>query len=295
VTLHANIGQDQGAVRYNNLVTKGLNDTEFKSIENPSNVNPLRTDDVFFKTQCVSGLVEGTRIITKFGTSSIGTNITPVTQSGFYRTPTTTVSLEILSNNSNDTFLGTGGRTIEIIGLDANFNEIVQIVEMNGTIPVSIPIPLIRAYRLSLLTSGTYADQITGSHLGAITLREAGGGQTWALISNSPFPLAQSQIGVTSIPINKTAYMFSRNITVDSVKSADVFLFERQNINDVTIPFTGILKMIQKNIGITGKDSEVFQSPLGPFKGPSDLGFMGVFGTGTGDISVDFQLLLVDN
>lgn len=64
------------------------------------------TDDYLIKV--ARGLVPGHRIVHKFGHGIAGTNPTPVTSSGFWRTPIAPVALEFLSDNINDSAGGSG-------------------------------------------------------------------------------------------------------------------------------------------------------------------------------------------
>lgn len=45
--------------------------------------------------------------------------------------------IDIVSTSALDTVAGTGARTISVIGVDANFDEIIEIVELNGLTPVA--------------------------------------------------------------------------------------------------------------------------------------------------------------
>lgn len=291
--LKAGLLKSLGAVRHTNLVGQQDNG-EFEFLTDLNNTAALSITDLMWKIKITLGLVSGVMNGTKFGSASIGATISPVCESLFYRTPTSAASLEFVSDDVNDSASGSGAREMEFTGLDANFNEVTQIISTNGTTAVPLPIDLIRHYRFQVTSSGTYASQIAGSHQGNLTLRESGAGQVWSVIPNTPFPAAQSQIGVVSIPIGKTIFITKRSFNVDSVKAANIFIFERQNIDDVTVPYTGVMRLIEKNIGVTGYQSKSFVFPIGPFVGPADVGIMGVFPVGSGDISVDFEMFEMD-
>lgn len=254
----------------------------------------IRTPNEFY-VEVAKGNIPKHSLIHKFGAGNLTTTLAPVTLGGFYRVPTTATALEFVSSNVNDTSAGSGAREVTIIGLDASWNEVIQTVPTNGTTAVALSTNLIRLYRWYVSSSGTYATQSTGSHAGTLTIQESGGGAVWSEIGITPFPLGQSEIACYTVPIGYTAYLLTKTVSVDSVKSVDVYFFQRPNANDVTTPYSGTMRMIEKEIGVTGSIDFRIVSPKGPFVGPCDLGFMGKSSAGTADVSAEFELLLVQD
>jgi hypothetical protein len=85
-------------------------------------------------------------------------------------------NLEVFSSNANDTSLaggGTGMRTLLIQGLDANYNEISEIVSLEGTGVVTTTNQFLRVNKAVGLSAGTGA-----INEGAITIRDATGDNT---------------------------------------------------------------------------------------------------------------------
>jgi hypothetical protein len=77
-------------------------------------------------------------VIDKFGkNAAVGTSFEPVSNGGSAVLLTTAETLDIVSNNDNDTLLGTGAQKITIEGLDANFAEQTLEVDMDGQTPVT--------------------------------------------------------------------------------------------------------------------------------------------------------------
>jgi len=241
-----------------------------------------------------AGQVPGHSIVHKFGAGELTTTFAPVTNSGFYRTPTAVVTLEVVSSSANDTAAGTGAQQVTITGLNISYDEVDVVVELNGTTAVALGTDLLRVYRWRVSRTGSYGSQTVGAHDGSLTLRVSGGGDTWATLTNTPFPTGQSQIGCYTLPRNKKAYLLSKNIFVDSTKSADLYFFKRENADDVTTPYTGIIKLVEREVGITGGYALKTISPKYLGVGPMDVGFMGILSAGTGECSVEFELLIVD-
>lgn len=248
-----------------------------------------------FYLEVAKGNVPKHSLVHKFGAGTVTTTLRPVTLSGFYRTPTTATALEFVSDNANDTSAGTGAREVTIVGLDSSWNEVSQTVTTNGTTAVALGTNLIRLYRWYVSSSGTYATQTTGSHAGTLTIQESGGGNVWSILNTSPFSVSQSEIACYTVPAGHTGYLLSKSVSIDSNKTVDVFFFQRPNADDVATPYSGAMRLIEKEIGVTGSIDFRMIAPKGPFVGPCDIGFMAVVGSGTSDASSEFELLLVED
>ena len=256
-----------------------------------ADTNAVQVEDI--KLRIATGEVDNFRVIHKFGAGELSTTFNPVTRSGFYRTPTTAVELEFVSNSATDIFTGTGAREITIEGLNATWERVIFTIETNGTSAVTLPHNLTRLYRWFVSSSGTYADQAAASHQGELTIRESGGGDIWSIIPIAPFPIGQSEIGVVSIPKGETAYVLQKSFFTDTTKTADIYFYQRCNINDTTAPYSGTMRLVEREVGVTGGFSLEFVVPKGPFIGPCDIGFMGEVSTGTADSSVEFEIVII--
>lgn len=69
-------------------------------------------------------------------------------------------TMNIVSNNVNDTSAGTGARTVKVIGLDNNFNDISETVTMNGTTNVLTTLSYRRVLDLDVLTVGSNLENL---------------------------------------------------------------------------------------------------------------------------------------
>ena len=233
-----------------------------------------------FYLEVARGAKKGYSIVNKFGHSdAISTTLVPICSGNVYQTPTTAQSLELVSTASTDNQAGVGARTLTIQGLDANFNEVTVVANMHatdGTIAEAVTGTWIRIYRMYVETSGTYASQIAGSHVGTVTLQTVGGGAGtgWAVLElHGGFPAGQSNIGVYTVPAGKTGYIGNVEIETDTNKAMDILFFQRQGADDVTVPYKAM-----RNVGAyTGiSDRHVGRAKMldGPFPEKTDIGFM---------------------
>lgn len=74
-------------------------------------------------------------------------------------------NLDIISDNINDTFLGSGARSVRISGLDANYEEIEEVVNLNGTTTVTTTLQFLRRNRIQVEETGA-----SGNNIGNITI-----------------------------------------------------------------------------------------------------------------------------
>jgi hypothetical protein len=248
-----------------------------------------------FYLAVAKGNVPGHSMVQKFGSGVVTTTLSHIHTDGTYQTPETAIALEFVSDDAGDNSAGLGAREVTIIGLDANWNEVSQTIITDGLTPVQLGTDLTRLYRWWASSSGVYSQLGAQPHLGNLVVQETGGGTIWSTIENTPAAFSQSQIGFYTAPINTTAYLLSKHITVETSKIADIYFVQRCNADDVTVPFSGTRRIVEREIGLTSGFSIIYVSPKGPFVGPADLGFYGRVSVGSGIVSVEFELLVVQD
>lgn len=251
-----------------------------------------------FLIEVVKGNVAGHSLVHKFGrNTTLGTTLAPICAAGSYQTPTSAVTLEVLSNDANDTAAGSGAQQLTLIGIDSNWDEVSQTIEMNGTSAVTAGTDLLRLTRAYVSRSGTYATASSASQQGTITVRVSGGGTTWTEIPEiaTGFGAGQSLIGAYTVPAGKTAYILSFFLNIDSGKTVDLYFFQRTNANDVSSPYSGALRVQNEYIGLDAQIVELTHRTNEAYPEYTDIGWLGKTSTGTADVSVEFELLLVDN
>ena len=250
-----------------------------------------------FLEEIALGNVEGAYIVHKFGANdNVGTTLTPISLSGNYRTPTSAAALEILSSNANDNSAGTGARTVRVFGLNSSGDEITEDISLSGTTPVALSNSYLRLYRAYVVESGSYATQTTPSQLGTITIRELGAGNTWTTINviSGGFGTGQTEIGAYTVPKGYSCWLLRKVMSVNSNKVANLYFFQRQNITDTTAPYSS-MRLVEKHIGIANTFELVSRSAVSKFPELTDIGFMGNTNTGTAEVSVEFELVCLDN
>lgn len=251
-----------------------------------------------FHFELALGNVPNISIVHKFGrNASVGNTFAPITQSGFYRTPTSNTTLEILSASADDNATGIGARTIYYEGLKEVGGELVitsNTVTMNGLTPVTLPDSLIRLYRWYVATSGTYATQSSASHQGELTIRESGGGDIWSAIKANGIFKGQSQIGCYTVPSGYTALINRIAYSVQASLEAEIIFMQRNGVLNTTAPFDA-LRVITDIDSAKGTTSVDFVAPI-KIEEETDLLFMGKSKGGQAlPMTIDFEIKLVQN
>jgi hypothetical protein len=129
--------------------------------------------------------------------------VMPSSVAGRYPFPASAVTLDIVSNDADDTVAGTGAQTVTVTGLDTNYAEISETVDMDGTTPVTTIALFLRVNDFRVTTAGT-----TGSNEGNITLKS---GATFLGQINFDSGLGEgiSQTAVYTVPAGKELLLCS--------------------------------------------------------------------------------------
>jgi hypothetical protein len=88
--------------------------------------------------------------------------------SGLYPFPASALATTIVSGSASDTAAGTGARTCKVSGLDANFMEIAEIVNLSGATPVNLVNSYLRINKVEVLTAGS-----DGTNDGIISVKQS--------------------------------------------------------------------------------------------------------------------------
>lgn len=142
------------------------------------------------RVQIANGVMLNVDAINKFGyNESVGSSYEVVCDLGSQHYPTSAATASVVSASSDDTAAGTGARTVEIQGLDGNYEELTEVVTMNGTAAVSTTGSFLRIFRMRVATAGsgeTNAGNITATIGSNVARILADQGQTLMAIYTVP-------------------------------------------------------------------------------------------------------------
>lgn len=183
---------------------------------------------------------------------------------------------------------GTGAWTVEIEGLDANWNFIALTVNMNGQTGVTLPTQLMRVFRAKVLTAGSNGENNGVIYVGTGTITT---GIPATICTSIGATLNQSLQAFYTVPANKIALLTYFSIATASATPA--YLTARL----VVRPFGQVFQthnqfITSKESGPTVFDGNTIHEII-PEK--SDIEFRGTASSGTVDMSTMFHMLLIDD
>jgi len=197
------------------------------------NGNNLRVNSILYTYSISKSEVAGHTSLLKFGTR---TSIAAATQSTIWEGPTalyaymsTAQQLKVSSSSAQDGPGGTGFLTMRVHGLDANWNEISEVITMNGTSVVTTTNSFIRIYRAYGVTSGSSL-----TNVGTITITNNAGTVTQLVINAND---GQTLMTLWTVPVGKVAYLVNGTLSTDSNKGVRVSLFTRLNDGGTLYPW----------------------------------------------------------
>lgn len=242
-----------------------------------------------FYTEIVMGRLPGHSIMHKFGRNDSVLNgvwdlVSPTGPSGAFPSSGSPVRIQA-GGHAEDTANGAGAREITVIGIDTNLIEVTETIATAGANASAYTTASFwRVYRSYVSAVGTY----NGNNTTDIVLEN---GQIFALILAGE---GQTQHGGFSIPTGKTGHLLNVEIMSDSAKPTDLRLFTRENFTNVTAPMSP--KRLRMYFdGVVGQIEIQHQSPMLELPALSDIWFEARAGAGGSQVSVDFDILLVDD
>lgn len=135
--------------------------------------------------------------------------------------PAAAVSIEVLSSDVNDASAGTGARTVEITGLDAEGLIQTKTAVLNGTSVVAVTGTWLRVYDAKVLTVGS-----GGANAGNITVRQASAGATGCYIIIGENQSAQA---IYTVPRNYIGMLKGGHACVGKTSDAKIMVQIRNN------------------------------------------------------------------
>lgn len=121
-------------------------------------------------------------------------------------------TVNVTSTDVNDTLLGTGARTITLYGLDSDYLEVSETLEMNGSVGVTSTVEFIRCDKASVENAGSI-----GSNLGTINVNQSTSGIKFMSL---PIGYNSTMLTAYTIPAGKIGYIDKLFATFSGGKKA---------------------------------------------------------------------------
>jgi len=261
-------------------------------------LNSKRRDELAIPIEILmaAGEVSGATTVNKFGSNFAISNASETIwpEGGVYIHPSSATSMTVSSASGNDVLTsGSGAWTVTVEGLDSNYNEVSQTANLNGTSGVTLSTNLIRINHLFIAT----ANQTTPSTAGNAGIVYVGSGSLSSGKPTNVFGLIEalanrSQMAFYTVPADKTAYLYNVQISSGGKAAKDII------VDFLARPDGGTLeKVLTFSIADTGQDIErSLRSAPKKMTEKTDIETRAIASaSGSSDISVDFDLILVDD
>ena len=154
---------------------------------------PSRTEDDRsepFELQVARGLIKGHSLVNIFGYQlAVSSTFIPIWENAtVYTYPLAATTMQIVSSSASDTAV-----SVRILGLNADYEAITEVVTLNGTTPVST---IGSYFRINNLVT------VSGNAVGTMTL--SAGGVTYAKINAG---VGRSQMSMYSVPAGYSFFL----------------------------------------------------------------------------------------
>jgi len=235
------------------------------------------------------GNITGATSLFKFGFNADvdATEETVWTEGGDLVYPGAANEVYISSSDTNDVNPGgTGVRTIKVQGLDANYLEIEEDVELNGQTQVITTKEYLRIFRAYVLTAGSNAGSAGTVYVGTTGATAGVPPTVYASFGDAN----QTQMATYTVPADKTLYIDDLTFTA-AISAADNYAtvkFETREF--ATNAFrTRFIQVLQSNNNVSP-----FNYPLAiPAK--TDIECRALASTTNNQVSASFQGVLIDS
>lgn len=270
------------------LIVTGSNSGIEVSIIDPDSFEDVFLNTVDFFYNIAKGNVENTTSVFKFGTNpSLGTAEEVIWDGGGnYIFLNAAERLNISSASVLDTNGSSGAWNLLVFGLDNNFDQIQELVYLNGTTAVQTTQEFRRTYRAIVLNSGS-PTAIGDSNLGDVEIVSADTATLQAKILQNN---GQTLMAVYTIPRGHTGYATGLSFNAGQGKEVR-FKAKFRNGNTITSAFS-------VKYGLTIFESTVLPTLKTPLRVPemTDIVITGTL-TSAPNVVVDasFGLILEDN
>ena len=204
-------------------------------------------------------------------------------EGGLYSYLTSASVLKVSSSSTADTSAGTGARTVELFGLDTNYDEINETVTLNGQTAVNTTQEYLRINRMIVRSAGSGGQNAGVVYAGTGTVTTGVPANKYATIAIAD---NQTLMSLWTVPKDYTAYLFQTDIGAACTTSNKLL-----NVRIVARPFGEVFQVKDKfGMGVGGETvTQLYQYPL-KFEEKTDLEVRAIGDAGTANIQVSAGL-----
>lgn len=245
----------------------------------------LRTigNNVDYNIWISAGGIQGVSYIEKFGMNvDVDSNMETIWDGGgTYTYLTSPETVAVTSTSGNDSASGTGARTVEIQGLDENFNLVYETLTVGGA---SSTTTFMRVFRVKIATAGTLL-----VNAGTISVTSDDSSTVLAkIVLQGGVGLGQTFMSVYTVPAGKTAYLTQWVVGAGKQNTDAICFFTARNL---LVDGWNSKDVIAVSATTFAKHYEI---PL-KFTEKTDIEIRGYSTTNNSIVTSTFNLILIDN
>jgi hypothetical protein len=167
-----------------------------------------------FELQIARGQIAWHNPLFKFGNNAlVGNSLETIwAEGGLYSYLTEATVLKVSSSSTNDTSAGTGARTVQLYGLDGDYNEINELVTLNGQTPVNTTQSFLRINRMVVRSAGSGGVNAGVIYAGTGTVTTGVPANVYASV-NGVTGANQSLMALWTVPAGYTAYILQYDVS----------------------------------------------------------------------------------
>ncbi len=241
-----------------------------------------KVKDYFIES--IKGNIKGQEALNQFGINvDVGTVEEDIqSQGGILTFLQSAEFISIISSDTtNDILTGSNATSVLIQGLNANFTEISEIVNLSAT-TTNTTNQYIRVNRMTVNEVGNYSVSNAGTITG--TAQPSG-----TIQIQIPIGQAQSKSTHYTVPAGKNLIVTAFRVTVDTGKVIDISFRFRENADDIIPPMSPV-ETIRDVRGINNPFSGLSKGNL-HFDEKTDIWAVASTSTGTSAIEINYDYI----
>ena len=173
--------------------------------------------------------------------------------------------------------LKVGARTVKLFGLDADYNEIDEVITLNGQTSVNTTQEFLRINRMIILSAGSGGTNAGVVYAGTGTVTSGVPANKYATVAVGD---GQTLMALWTVPATYTAYLYQTDITVATAQNN-----KYATVHFVARPFGEVFQVKDKVVKSEGGHSQEYTSPL-KFEEKTDLEIRVIGDSASADIAI---------
>ena len=234
-----------------------------------------------FELQVSRNQISFHKTIFKFGyNAAVGSSKETIwEQGGLYAYPASATVMTVSSSSANDTAAGTGARTVEIYGLDADYNEISEIVTLNGQTAVNTTKSYLRINRGVVRSAGSGGANAGTIYAGTGTVTSGVPANVYLSINGDGDN--QTLMSLWTVPAGYTAFLTKMTVSTGTSTNTKAVL----NASLVARPYGEVFQIKERFTLTDGTHEQFYTFPLS-FAEKTDLEMRAFSSSGSVDFNV---------